>query len=164
MTQAAARTEVVTRDEFVDSLIDATLMATMVVGMTLLLMPVFVRAFEQSSTVAQSQMSLMQAQMDALERERFQGYAVELTLDCKPQRQAVQLLTRRPYTAWATAVFYNEGPDEAYIAVNQQDTYFTIKKNEVHPMDFTRAYRRIDTIYYWCNPGRTASVRALGKY
>ncbi len=155
MTPAAARTEIETRDEFVDSLMDATLMATMVVGLTLLLLPVFVRVFEQSSTLSSIQFTL--------ERERFQGAVVEKALKCNAQRKVMQVFSQQPYIAWATAVFYNEGPDDAYIAINQA-TSFIIRKNEVHPLDFTRADRRIDTIDYWCDAGKTASVRAEGKY
>lgn len=102
----------------------------------------------------------------ALEREQFQGETQELTLSCTDQVSwvGIDIGDERLELPWITASFVNDGPNTAFISINRKSYPFTIKAGEVHPIDFSRAEQRIETIYYWCTAGQTASVRAVGKY
>jgi hypothetical protein len=100
----------------------------------------------------------------ALERQQFKGNVREVTLACTAQRQEL-LPTNYPFLPEAiTVVFFNDGPDTAYISINDANLLFTVRVSESHPIDFSKADQRIDSLYYWCDSGNSASVRLVLKY
>lgn len=100
----------------------------------------------------------------SLEKEHVEGKQYSDTLEATDSPRVVDLIREIPYTPLATAYFFNDGPDTAHIGINRRGGYVTIKKGENHSVDNTKADRRIELIYYWCDPGDTASVRVAGKY
>ena len=103
----------------------------------------------------------------AVERPQFQGIVDEITLVCSQTETVTDILNRplvKNSPPWIAATFFNDGPNTAYVGINSRTNFFTIKVGESHPTDFARADVRIHTLYYWCDPGNTASVRAKGKY
>lgn len=100
----------------------------------------------------------------ALERRQFTGRVVEKELSCTEEHQALALLEEEPFASWKTVVFFNDGPNDAYISINEGSAPFTVKRGESHPIDLTDADHPLHTIYYWCSSGNTATVRAQGKY
>lgn len=108
----------------------------------------------------------------SLEKEEFEGKVDSKTLDATDRPWGVDLVSQPPYRAWSTASFFNDGdistspPGETtvYISINRPSYPVTLKYGESYSVDFTKADRRIEFIYYWCALGETASVRAVGKY
>ena len=100
----------------------------------------------------------------SLEKEEFQGEIDPRTFSASDQLQWVDLIDRHPNTPWATATFFNDGPDPVYIALNNALNWTPINSGETLVPDFTKADERISLIYYKCDAGKTASVRAVGKY
>jgi hypothetical protein len=100
----------------------------------------------------------------SLEKEEFEGRLAKKTLSVTDSPQWINLLEESPHKAWITATFYNDGGDTAYIAINKDYDYIELRDTEELPIDFSKADERIRLIYYKCNPGETASVRAVGKY
>lgn len=67
-------------------------------------------------------------------------------------------------TPWITATFFNDGPDSAYVAVNNPDAMVELKKGESQYADFSFAQRRIEILFYKTDLGKRARVRVEGKY
>lgn len=100
----------------------------------------------------------------SLEKEEFEGKVDTITLSVTPKQSCLNLLDRWHYTALISAYFVNDGPDTAYIAINEPYAWLKIKENETRTVDHTKADKRIERIYHKCDPGETASVRIEGEY
>jgi hypothetical protein len=101
------------------------------------------------------------------ERRKFQGVIDEVTLNANQVRDVVDISNRpglKGGSPWISCAFFNDGPNTCYVGINNQSTFFTMRINESHPTDFSDSVDRINKIYFWCDPGQTASVRAKGKY
>lgn len=100
----------------------------------------------------------------SLEKEEYQGAQDSRTLSATDVYQVVDLVRNFPSIPWATASFVNDGPDTVYIGINRQARPAILLDGEDYKADFTKADRRIELIFYWCDAGETASVRVVGKY
>jgi len=99
----------------------------------------------------------------SLEKEEFEGKKDSRTLNTTDQPQWIDLINRFPNKPWATATFFNDGPNRVYISFDALD-WTPLNLGESLPVDFTKADSRMKLIGYRCDPGNTASVRAVGKY
>ncbi len=98
-------------------------------------------------------------------KEEFEGKKDSRTLNATDQLQWIDLINRFPNKPWATATFFNDGPvNRVYIAINDPLDWTPLNFGETLPVDYTKADERISLIYYRCDAGATASVRAVGKY
>lgn len=101
----------------------------------------------------------------SLEREEYQGKQDSRTLYATDAYQVEDLVMGYPGIPWVTASFVNnDGSDTVYIGINRRSGFATILEGEPYQVDFTKADRRIELIYYWCDTGGTATVRVVGKY
>ena len=100
----------------------------------------------------------------SLEKEEFEGKVDTITLSVTSKQSCLNLLDRWHYSALITAFFVNDGPDTAYIAINEPYAWLKIKENETRTVDHTKADRRIERIYHKCDPEETASVRIEAEY
>lgn len=101
----------------------------------------------------------------SLEKEEFEGKMDTRTLSASEEMGVVELVNEWPYTPWATATFFsNLGSDPVYIGINSMHPFATLNAGESLLADYTKADRRMEIIYYWCDAGETASVRVVGKY
>lgn len=98
----------------------------------------------------------------SLEKEEFEGKLDTRDLDATDELQSI--IIEYPEKPWATATFFNDGPDPVHIGINNTNPYATLNSKDSIGADYTKADQRIKTIYYWCDTGNTASVRAVGKY
>lgn len=116
-------------------------------------------------TIEMAQVAQLARIRKSLEREHVEGKIDDRTLNATDHLQWLDLINTYPNTPWATAYFFNDGPNPVYIAVNEMsDRVIPLNRRETDRLDFTKADRRIEIIYYWTNPGNTATVRAKGKY
>lgn len=100
----------------------------------------------------------------SLEREQFQGKIDHRDLNATDEYQHIDLIDEWPHTPWATAYFYNRGPNSVYISANEHRPFLKLLIKEDYSLDFTKADRRIDFIEYYCDTGETATVSTIGKY
>lgn len=100
----------------------------------------------------------------SLEREHFEGKADPRMLSVSDKIEYDNLIKDTPWTPWVTAYFYNDGPNTAYISINNTWDWQELRISEDLLFDFLKADKRIELIYYKCDPGETASIRAIGKY
>lgn len=100
----------------------------------------------------------------SLEKEEYRGLQDSRTLSATDAYQVEDLVKEYPFIPWATASFINDGTDAVYIGINRQAGATRLENGESYEADFTKADRRIELIYYWCDPTETASVRVVGKY
>lgn len=100
----------------------------------------------------------------SLEREHIEGHQYFETLDASAIPHVIDLIREEPYCALATVSFFNDGPDAVHISINERHGSSTLEDGEQHSADYTKADRRVELIYYWCDTGETASVRVVGKY
>jgi len=100
----------------------------------------------------------------SLEKEEFQGRVDSRTLGATDKQVCLDLREEWYYSPWAAAFFINDGPDTAYLAINDPFAWLELKADETRSIDRTKADRRIERLYYKCDPGETASVRVEGVY
>lgn len=102
---------------------------------------------------------------ESQEREDFQGLIDEKTLSCTSAVAITRLLQEHPYTAYHKASFYNQGPDTAFISINNAKDWKEVGKSDTWEVDLSKADRRIEAIFYKCAAaGQTAAVIATGKW
>lgn len=112
-------------------------------------------------TLQQVFAALPSAQM--LRAQAYYGIIDPRTLNATATLKWVSLVDAPPYTPWISASFFNDGPDKVNIGINRPDGS-PIESGESLTVDLSGADRRIETIFYQCDPDGTASVRAIGKY
>lgn len=100
----------------------------------------------------------------ALERRQTQGKKFTTTLIATDQVQWLDLLESNPYTPLATVRFFNIGPSQAYIAINDNYDFTPVWINAEFPLDYTEADERIHYIAYKCDPGGSARIQLLATY
>ncbi len=98
-----------------------------------------------------------------LQARAYCGMTDPRTLDATATLKWLSLVDGPPYIPWISASFFNDGPDRVYIGINRPDGS-PIESGESLTVDLSGADRRIEVIFYQCDPGKTASVRAIGKY
>lgn len=100
----------------------------------------------------------------ALQAQSYTGLTDSRVLTANRFLQWVNLVSSPPYSPWITASFYNDGPHSAFIAINNPDEPTEIALGGSIEVNMTGGDRRIEFVFYRCNAGETASVRAVGKY
>lgn len=85
-------------------------------------------------------------------------------LQVDEQLRWLSLVDGPPFMPWITASFFNDGPDTAFVAINNPDVMGELKKGENKYADFSFAQRRIEIIFYKTDPGKRANVRVEAKY
>lgn len=98
------------------------------------------------------------------QRENIQGRVDRKSLICTGSSQVFQLLKESPYTPWAAVDFYNGGPNTAIVSINNASDWNNIDPNSNLSMDFLRADKRIEVIYYKSDLNASAIVTATGKW
>ena len=99
-----------------------------------------------------------------LEAQAYVGLTDDRVLTGTPTMQWLNLISDSPYHPWITAYFFNDGPHSVFIGINNPDELTQLAMGEDKTVDMTGADRRIEFIFYKCNQGERASVRAIGKY
>ncbi|MBA7689878.1 hypothetical protein ES703_98397 [subsurface metagenome] len=100
----------------------------------------------------------------SLEKEEYEGKEDPRTLSATDKPQFITFIREFPYVPWIGAYFINDGPDPVRISINRPYTPFTLALKETVTVNRAHADERIKVIYYVCDPGETASFRAIGAY
>jgi hypothetical protein len=70
-----------------------------------------------------------------------------------------------PLPSLVSAFIINRGPNAVYISINSGlNKPLYILSGETRTIDHKDAEKRIEKIFYWCDPGNTASLRVEGYY
>jgi hypothetical protein len=96
--------------------------------------------------------------------QSYQGLTDSRTLNATPTLQWLNLISDPPYSPWISASFFNDGPNSVFIGINNPDELTEINKGGSLEVNMSGGQRRIEFVFYKCNPGQTASVRVVGKY
>lgn len=104
-----------------------------------------------------------------LQAQAYTGMTDERRLNCTPTMQWLNLISGPPYVGWISATFYNDGPDSAFIGVNNPNELVELMadpnaEREGYQVSMVGASRRIEFVFYRSNLGERASVRGVGKY
>lgn len=106
----------------------------------------------------------------SLKRTECEGGIDSKVLEADGKPKYIVLRQVLPYAPLVTAHFRNEGdklhPEEdrtVSLSING-DPEIILQKGQSAKVDFTRAKKKIEFICYQCEPGKTASVRVVGKY
>lgn len=95
---------------------------------------------------------------ESARRRFFRGELNKLTLTANGNRQEAQVLS------WISMFVINGGPNPVHFGVNTPLEFIDILVGETRTIDLKDAEKRIESIYYWCDTGNTASVRVEGYY
>jgi len=99
-----------------------------------------------------------------VEKVSFKGKLDVRPLAANETTQNISFVDGWPNTPWISALLINDGPDTAYIGINRASGWIRLLLNETRALDYSNADEKIETIYYRCDPGENASVRAEGQY
>lgn len=98
------------------------------------------------------------------EAQAYEGKIDSRTLRATDELQFINLVDNPPYSPWISAFVINDGPNAVKVGINRPSPFLNILKDETRTIVNTNADRRIEDIYYQCDPGETASVRFEGQY
>jgi len=99
-----------------------------------------------------------------MQRYTYYGATDYRDLEADGTLKWTYLVDDPPHMPWVTAHLFNKGPGLALVSINSPDGFTPLNKGDSLEANFSGADRRIEVIYYRCNPGEHASVRAEGKY
>ena len=99
-----------------------------------------------------------------LQAASYVGLTNTFVLRATATTQWINLVNDPPYAPLITATFHNDGPNSAFIAINNPDEFLELNKGDSRIVSMSGGERRIEFIFYRCNPGETATVRVDGKY
>jgi hypothetical protein len=99
-----------------------------------------------------------------LEKEEFEGRTDSRILSATDEWQFIDLLNKTPHTPWISTFVINRGPDTVKLGINRPYDLLEIKPNETRTIDHAHADKRIEILYYKCDPGCTALVTLEGQY
>jgi hypothetical protein len=99
-----------------------------------------------------------------LQAASYVGLTNTFVLRATPTIQWINLVNDPPYTPLITATFYNDGPNSVFIAINNPDELLELNKDDSRIVSMSGGERRMEFIFYRCNPGERATVRVDGKY
>ena len=99
-----------------------------------------------------------------LAAQAYTGLTNTLVLRATSTIQWMNLVSDPPYTPLITATFYNDGPNSVFIAINNPAELLRLNKDDSRIVSMSGGERRIEFIFYKCNPGESATVRVDGKY
>ena len=99
-----------------------------------------------------------------VEKVSFKGKLDVRILAATDVTQSFSPLGEWPQVPWISIFLVNDGPDTAYIAINQASGWIRLLLNETRALDYSNSDEKIETIYYRCDPGQNASVRVEGQY
>ena len=105
--------------------------------------------------------------VQSVQAQSYTGYTGAIdsrTLSLNSITRWINLVGDPPYTAWIAADFFNDGPDKAYIGINTPGPWIELNNGESASVNMAGANTRIQTVFYRCDSGFTASVRVVGKY
>ncbi len=107
----------------------------------------------------------------ATKKDEFEGRLDPRTLSATENVSFIDLRQEDPHIPWVTAHFRNDGnttippsPKDAYVSINNPYEWNKLEDGEEMSVSFAKADRRIELVYYKCDAGGTASIRATGKY
>jgi len=106
------------------------------------------------------QLQALALQAQALYLGRVDPRILQATQDLR----WINLVSEPPYVGWISAAFFNDGPNSVFIGINNPDALSEIGAGESLEVTMAGAQRRIELVFYKCNPGERASVRVVGKY
>jgi hypothetical protein len=99
-----------------------------------------------------------------LQAQSYRGLTDDRTLNATPTLQWINLISDPPYSPWISASFFNDGPNSAFIAINNPAELTEIDKGGSLEVSMAGGQRRIEFVFYKCNLGENTSVRVIGKY
>lgn len=100
----------------------------------------------------------------ATKKDEFGGRLDPRDLSATEKASFIDLVQDRPHIPWVTAHFRNDGDDTAYVSINNPYEWNKLEDGEEMSVSFAKADKRIELVYYKCDAGGTASIRATGKY
>jgi archaellum component FlaG (FlaF/FlaG flagellin family) len=112
-----------------------------------------------ASTMAGVALLLTQQQAQA-----YTGLTDSRTLNATSTTQWINLISDPPYSPWISASFHNDGPNSAFIGINNPDELHELASGEDYQVNMAGGERRIELVFWKSNAGETASVRVIGKY
>ena len=66
--------------------------------------------------------------------------------------------------AWITADIVNKGSYRAFVAINNPGPWQELDPGDSLSANMSGAYRRIESLFYKCDPGNIVLLRVVGKY
>lgn len=138
-------TEILEEDPY-DGMASSLLMASLVVAVGLVMVP---------ALTGQSAFYRTQVYSGAIDPRIL--YASDIV-------KSENLVIGSPNTPWVAADFYNDGPGKVYIGINSPGPWAEIYAGEGLSVSMIGAEKRIEEVFYKCDTGKTATVRAVGKY
>lgn len=94
----------------------------------------------------------------------YEGRQDNRNLAATEQTQVIDAIQSFPYSPWISGIFYNKGLKSVFVSFNDDQDYKEIIPGETSDRDYSLADRRIERMYYKCNPGETSTLRLEGKY
>lgn len=115
-------------------------------------------------TVKFAQLAQLAKIRKAVEQQNFQGIedprnAIAVT----DEEQWIDLRSAPKYP-WISMFVYNDGPKTVYIAINDPTLPIRVVPKSTRTFDHANSPKKIEMVYYYCNPGETATLDIIGQY
>lgn len=78
--------------------------------------------------------------------------------------ETIDLIHNFPHKPWVAASFMNYGPSTVLVSINVPTREIEVRVNEGIEIDRQHADKRIESIFYRCATGDTATMRIVGQY
>lgn len=112
----------------------------------------------------QFMMPVAQAAQRYYTGQAYQGDVESRMLYATDNLQYWDLVNQEPYTPLISIFFINRGTSRVYVAINAAQDWLEIWPGETRTVSHIGADRRIEIIFYKCDPGNTSMIEAEGHF
>ena len=99
-----------------------------------------------------------------IQSQSYIGVSDPRVVEVTDELTFIDLINEHPYTPWVSALFVNDGPDSAWIAINQPTATYELKAGETASVYRIGAQERILSIFFICSSSEEALIRVVGEY
>jgi hypothetical protein len=96
--------------------------------------------------------------------QAYQGDVESKMLYASDTLQYWDLVNQSPYTPLISVFFINRGASRVYVAINAAQDWLEIWPGETRVVSHVGADRRIEMVFYKCDPGNTSVLEAEGHF
>ncbi len=100
----------------------------------------------------------------SLERTEFKGLTDSRMLTVTDEIIWLDLINDSPHSPWMSAYLVNEGLEDIYVSVNYVDSWGTLHKAGTLSFDHIHAVRKIESMGFKCDLGKTSSITIIAQY
>lgn len=129
----------------------------MMTFMMIIMMAALMQAMVSSTAATATASSIVQSM-------QFKGDVESKILDVTSTVKYWDLINESPYAPLISIFLINRGASKVYVSINSAQDWLEILPGETRTVSHVGAARRIEMVFYKCDPGNASTIEAEGHF